>query len=94
MKPSRPAATRAPTVSVDITDRQRLLRVDRTWMRNAVRSALGAAGIGRARIGVLVLDDDAIAVLHERWLGIPGPTDVLTFAPGDNVNDAMRALLR
>jgi probable rRNA maturation factor len=66
-------------VSVEIADRQRRLRVDRTWMRNVVRSALGAAGIGGARIGVLVLDDDAIAVLHERWLGIPGPTDVLTF---------------
>ena len=79
MKPSRADSARAPAVGVEIADRQRLLRIDRAWLRRVVRSALQAAGIDRAQIGVLVLDDEAIAVLHERWLGIPGPTDVLTF---------------
>jgi len=79
VKPSRAASARALSVSVEIADRQRLLHVDRGWLGRVVKSALRAAGIDRAQIGVLVLDDEAIAVLHERWLGIPGPTDVLTF---------------
>jgi probable rRNA maturation factor len=35
---------------------------------------------------VLVLDDRGIARLHEQWLGIAGPTDVITF----DLSDAAR----
>lgn len=79
MKSTRAASARAPTVSVGISNRQRTLEFDRAWLRRMVRTALGAAGIDRAEICVLVLDDAGIAELHERWLDIPGPTDVLTF---------------
>ncbi len=32
-----------------------------------------------AELSLLLVDSDAMAVLHERWMGEPGPTDVLSF---------------
>ena len=32
-----------------------------------------------AELSVLVVDEKAMAELHERWMGEPGPTDVLSF---------------
>jgi probable rRNA maturation factor len=74
-------------VSVEITGRQRILSVDSGWLARIVRAALSAAGIRRAEIGVRLVDDAGIARLHERWLGVPGPTDVITF---DLANEAAR----
>ncbi|MGI9628464.1 MAG: rRNA maturation RNase YbeY [Longimicrobiales bacterium] len=45
----------------------------------AARTALEAEGVGTAEISVSLLDDPAIAGLHERYLGVHGPTDVLSF---------------
>ncbi|MGD0553461.1 MAG: rRNA maturation RNase YbeY [Streptosporangiaceae bacterium] len=32
-----------------------------------------------AELSVLIVDEPAMAELHERWMGEPGPTDVLSF---------------
>lgn len=32
-----------------------------------------------AELSLLLVDPTAMAVLHERWMGEPGPTDVLSF---------------
>ena len=32
-----------------------------------------------AELSVLLVDEDAMADLHQRWMGEPGPTDVLAF---------------
>ena len=32
-----------------------------------------------AELSVLLVDPDTIAVLHEKWLDLPGPTDVMSF---------------
>ncbi|MEU8382252.1 rRNA maturation RNase YbeY [Streptosporangium sp. NPDC048865] len=32
-----------------------------------------------AELSILVVDEEAMAVLHEQWMGEPGPTDVLAF---------------
>ncbi|MFF5211902.1 rRNA maturation RNase YbeY [Streptosporangium sp. NPDC000396] len=32
-----------------------------------------------AELSILVVDEEAMAVLHEQWMGEPGPTDVLSF---------------
>lgn len=32
-----------------------------------------------ADLSILFVDEDAMAVLHEKWLGLPGPTDVMSF---------------
>ncbi|MFG1943631.1 rRNA maturation RNase YbeY [Nonomuraea sp. NPDC048826] len=32
-----------------------------------------------AELSLVVVDEDAMAELHEKWMGEPGPTDVLAF---------------
>lgn len=41
--------------------------------------ALAVEGIAEAEIGVVLVDDRRIAAIHRRWLGLAGPTDVITF---------------
>lgn len=84
----RPRAHREPAVRVAVTNRQRSLAVDRRWLGTIVRDALDAIGAARAEIGVAIVDDRGIAALHDRWMGLPDPTDVITFdlsAPGSGV---------
>jgi probable rRNA maturation factor len=53
-----------------------------------------------AELSVLLVDETTMAGLHERWMGEPGPTDVLAFpmdelaaAPGPGAAEAGPALL-
>ncbi|MFM8891151.1 MAG: rRNA maturation RNase YbeY [Planctomycetia bacterium] len=69
----------AGDITVEVTDRQRMLRSSRRGLERLGRRALVAEGVARAEIGVVLVDDRRIAALHERWLGVPGPTDVITF---------------
>ena len=68
-----------PTLVVDVSDRQTLLRVSARGLERLVRSALIAEGVEQAEIGVILVDDRRIAAVHRRWLGLAGPTDVITF---------------
>jgi probable rRNA maturation factor len=65
--------------NVEIVNRQKVVAVDARWLERVVRRAVAALGAEAAEITVLVVDDRLIAALHDRWMGIPGPTDVLTF---------------
>jgi len=67
------------TIVVDVSDRQKLLRVSAPGLERLVRKALAAEGVEQAEIGILLVDDRRIAAVHRRWLGVPGPTDVITF---------------
>ncbi|MEV0232344.1 rRNA maturation RNase YbeY [Nonomuraea sp. NPDC050786] len=41
---------------------------------------LGEMGINPlAELSIVVVDEDAMSELHEKWMGEPGPTDVLAF---------------
>lgn len=91
MPPPRSSAARRPRASasgltIDVVDRQRALRVGGRWLGTVARRALERQGVEAAEICVLLVDDRGIAGLHERWLGIPGPTDVITF----DLSDAAR----
>ncbi len=48
-------------------------------MRRAIVAILRDAEIAEAQISVAVVDDPAIARLHEEFLNDPDPTDVLSF---------------
>jgi probable rRNA maturation factor len=76
-----PASVRGSSgaVSVEVRDRQRLLRIAPRWLAGIARRALRAEGVEAAELGIMLVDDRRMAALHERWLGIPGPTDVITF---------------
>jgi probable rRNA maturation factor len=69
-------------IVVDVVDRQRLLRLDAAWLTRVVCRALACEGVDRAEVCVLLVRDRRMAQLHDEWLGIPGPTDVITFDLG------------
>jgi probable rRNA maturation factor len=73
------AAAAREAVVVDVVDRQRFVAVGAAWLERVVRKALAREGIERAAVSILLGGDRRMARLHEEWLGIPGPTDVITF---------------
>ena len=73
----KPAA--AVEIVIEIANHQDCLRLDLRRLRTAVRRALRAARVAKARISVAVVDDATIARLNWRYLRHPGPTDVLSF---------------
>lgn len=72
-------------IEVEVVDRQQVLRVAATWLTRVVRMALHRQGVDRATICVLLVDDRRMAALHRKWLGLSGPTDVITFDLGGGV---------
>jgi len=63
---------------VILSDQQEVLPVDPELLERVVVAA--ARKLGRSiTVSVALVEDDVMAELHERFLGIPGPTDVLSF---------------
>ncbi len=95
-----------PSSEIPLTlhNRQRAVRVDTRWLRAFARLVLPAclaeSGDGRfalrevEEIAVAIVSDRAIAAVHERFMQIPGATDVITFAHGDVVVSAETARAR
>lgn len=88
---------------LELMNRQRVVVVDMDWMSAAARLGLVACWrVARARggalahmheVGVTLVSDRKIAALHREFMGIPGPTDVITFQHGEivvSVETAMR----
>ncbi|MFZ4731604.1 MAG: rRNA maturation RNase YbeY [Pirellulales bacterium] len=73
---------RRQPLAVEIVDRQRALAVPHRWLTRVCRWALEAEGVVEAGITLLLVDDAGIGTLHDRWLGDPRPTDVITFDLG------------
>lgn len=59
---------------------------------NTVRSALLFLGhkVHTCEVSVLFTDDDFIAELNQQYRGVPGPTDVLSFALTDQESEVDR----
>jgi probable rRNA maturation factor len=58
--------------------------VPRGLQRAVVRTVASAGrkvgvGVGDATLTLRITDDDEVAQLHETFMGLPGPTDVLSF---------------
>jgi probable rRNA maturation factor len=54
--------------------------VDEVALAELGRFVLGALGVNPlAELSVVLLDPEAMAVLHLQWMDLPGPTDVLAF---------------
>src|SRR6185295_4881524 len=57
---------------------------------SAARFALDRMGVSPlAELSVLLVELDVMADLHERWMDLPGPTDVMAF-PMDELDSARR----
>jgi probable rRNA maturation factor len=54
--------------------------VDEEHLVALAMHVLDEMGINRlAELSIVVVDEDAMSELHEKWMGEPGPTDVLAF---------------
>ena len=66
-------------MSVDIANESGT-GVDEVALAAVARHVLGELHINPlAELSVLLVDEKAMTDLHERWMGEPGPTDVLAF---------------
>lgn len=88
-------------MTVHVENRQRAVPVNLPWLRRfaevagekcARESADGAFALARlAEVEVAIVSDRVIARVHRDFMGIPGPTDVITFAHGEIVMSAPTA---
>ncbi|HTZ08745.1 MAG TPA: rRNA maturation RNase YbeY [Acidimicrobiales bacterium] len=70
----------AVAIDVFAADEQSELAVDVERFATLARHVLGAQHLKEAvEVSLLFVDEPTIAELHERFLGEPGPTDVLAF---------------
>jgi probable rRNA maturation factor len=66
-------------MSIDIAN-EAGIEVDEAGLASVARFALDQMRIHPlAELSVLLVDERTMADLHERWMGEPGPTDVLAF---------------
>ena len=88
-------------VAVFVQNRQRAVPLRLRWLRSFAALALpecldAAAGpLGDlAEIEVAIVSDATIARVHRDFMGLPDPTDVITFAHGEIVASAETARAR
>jgi probable rRNA maturation factor len=73
------ADERGRNVTIDIVNESGVT-VDEVALAAVARYALDRMRIHPlAELSVLIVDEVAMTELHERWMGEPGPTDVLSF---------------
>ena len=69
---------------VSVDNRHSALRVDTRALGKHLRTCLKALGRPRASVDVSLVDDAEIAALNAQYRNVQGPTDVLSFAFGDD----------
>jgi len=70
-------------LAVAVRNRQRRLKINTRLLAEIARQALELAGNTRAQLGIVLVDDVAIARLNAQYHATPGPTDILSFDYGD-----------
>src|SRR5476651_2365207 len=69
--------------SVAVSNRQRRWKVDTRWLSAIAKRALEFVEDDRSQLGIVLVDDAAIAKLNEQYHATPGPTDILSFDYGE-----------
>jgi len=70
-------------ISIEITDQQDTLGVDKALIRQAIENILHEEEIDAAQISVALVDDPTIRRLHKDYLDDDTPTDVMSFVLED-----------
>ena len=73
-------------ISVAVAPRYRSV-VDDEWLRDVVARVLAAEGASSADVGVVVTGDATVRDLNRRYRGEDAPTDVLSFAFGEDAGE-------
>ena len=68
-----------PTLDLELSDTQSILRLDPGVVRSVAEHVLGAEGIVVAELSVAIVDDATIRAVNRRHLDHDWPTDVISF---------------
>jgi probable rRNA maturation factor len=69
-----------PTLAIDFVDDRSLTSpAQRAWLADRACAALAARGGVRGEVRARIVGDAEMAEAHQRWSGVSGTTDVLTF---------------
>lgn len=71
-------------IHIEITNRQKLLVIDRKAVRSIVRTTLQAEQVEAASISIAILDNPSIHELNRQYLQHDYETDVLSFSLSDD----------
>lgn len=80
-------------MTVRLTGRRGLPRLDRTRLRRRAAGILRALDLRGAELSIRLVDDAEIARLNEQYRGRRGPTDVLSFSLCEGPHEARRGAL-
>lgn len=69
-------------MSVTVSNRQRLLKVDTCRLKHLARYALELVDASDDQLSIVLVSDKAIAKLNEQYHHTTGPTDILSFDYG------------
>lgn len=72
-------------LGIEVLNRQRKVAVDVDRLRKAATFVVRQFGLSGSELNVVLLSDRAIRRLNARYLGRPGPTDVLAFSQREGV---------
>lgn len=73
-----------PSPRILLSDRQDI-PVDAEYLRKLAEETLLAEGAGNRELSISLVTVEEMVDLHERYLGEPGPTDVLSFPQDDDL---------
>ena len=71
-------------IHIETTNQQSLIPADMGNLSAAIKHVLESSSIAEAEISLAPVDDETIRHLHERFLGMDEPTDVLSFPLGSS----------
>jgi probable rRNA maturation factor len=87
---------------IHVQNRQRSVKLRLEWLRRFADIALAECALHSAdgrfalrqlpEVDVAIVSDRVIARVHEQFMNIPGPTDVITFEHGEIVMSAETAV--
>src|SRR4051812_8690423 len=78
-----------PRPRIQVADLQKRYRADPRRVRALARSVLAAEGKAGRGLSVALVKDPEIARIHVDFLGVPGPTDVVSFPLEDEQDDLL-----
>ena len=81
---------RCNALTIEIIDERRLFEREKcAWIGVSATVALESVAVHGGGVRARIVDDAEMAAAHERWSGVAGVTDVLTFDLGEGGDGAL-----
>jgi probable rRNA maturation factor len=87
-RPRLPQTRSRPRWHIEIADRQNFVRIPKKLLRRLIVTVLAGENRPGCQLSLALVDDQVITDLHQRFLGLATPTDVLTFPLDDDVGNS------